>query len=404
MPFKKEAFMSENLMARRDFMKTSVTGLGGFAMLASNEIKPEEKKQSAPKLIYRTLGKTGIKVPVIGMGSAAPPEVFEAALNAGLMLFDTAQSYGRGQHESMMGKLTKGRPRNSFVVCTKSWPMRDRITGLFTQEVKEDEFLRGVEGSLKRLEVEYADLFLIHDVWTVEGLLFKSLMNGLEKAKKLGLVKFIGAAFHREEVKLIRATIDSKIYDVIQVTYNFKQRHFLQVREAIAQAAQAGLGVMAMKVMGGSDAQDHLRPVNAKAALKWVLQDPNVHTTIPGFRNFEELNVDISVMEDLSLTDKEKEHLQKQASIPGLYCQGCGQCMKQCSARIPIPDLMRAYMYTYGYRDVKQGYELITSLDLPRSICQDCSQCSVKCSIGFDVPKKIQNIARLRDVPSEFIV
>jgi predicted aldo/keto reductase-like oxidoreductase len=109
-------------------------------------------------------------------------------------------------------------------------------------------------------------------------------------------------------------------------------------------------------------------------------------------------------MADPSLTDTEKEYLQKQAILPGYYCQGCEQSLAQCSARIPIPDLMRAYMYTYGYRDIKQEYDLITSLDLPRSICQDCGQCSVKCSIGFDVPAKIRKIARLRDVPSEFIV
>ena len=126
--------MSENLMDRRDFMKTSVTGLGGFAVLASNEKKEEEKKQTGPKMIYRTLGKTGIKVPVIGMGAAAPPEVFQAALNAGVMFIDTSQAYGRGQHESMIGQIIKGRPRDSFVVSTKAWIMRDRVTGLFTQE------------------------------------------------------------------------------------------------------------------------------------------------------------------------------------------------------------------------------------------------------------------------------
>jgi hypothetical protein len=330
--------------------------------------------------------------------------VVREAINAGLMFIDTAQGYGRGQHESMIGQMLKGRPRNSFVVSTKAWFMKDRVSGLFTKEVKEDEFLKGVEGSLKRLGVEYVDLFLIHDVWTVESLLFESLMKAMEKAKKLGMVKFIGPAFHRNEVKLIKATIDSKFYDVFETTYNFRQRHFLEVRDAIAQAAQAGLGVIAMKVIGGEDAQDHLRPTNAQAAIKWVLQDPNVHLTIPGFTSFEELKVDLSVMEDPSLTDTEKEYLQKQASIPGLYCQGCGQCLTQCSAKIPIPDLMRAYMYTYGYRNIRLAYDLVTSLDLPWKICEDCGPCPVKCSIGFDVPKKIRDIARLRDVPSEFIV
>jgi len=394
--------MSKNLMDRRDFMKASVTGMGGFVVLASNEIREEERKKPGPKMIYRTLGNTGIKVPVIGMGSFAPPAVFEAALNAGVKFIDTAQSYG--PHESMVGQMIKGRPRDSFVVCTKVSPRRDPLTGLFTEEVKEEEFIKGVEGSLKRLGVEAVDLFLIQAVWTVESLLFQPLMEVMEKVKALGMVKFIGAATHRNEVKIIKAATDSKFYDVIMTTYNFRQRNFLQVREAIAQAGRAGLGVIAMKVVGGMDDQDHLRPINAKAAIKWVIQDPNVHTTTPGFRNFEEMNLDLSVMEDPSLTDTEKEHLKRQASLPGLFCQGCGQCMAQCSARIPIPDLMRAYMYTYGYRDTKLAYDLVISLDLPRSICQDCGQCFVKCPIGFNVAGKIRDVVRLRDVPSEFIV
>ena len=160
-----------------------------------------------------------------------------------------------------------------------------------------------------------------------------------------------------------------------------------------------------MKVMGGTGARsDLLRPVNASAALKWVLQDPNVHTIVCGFTTFDQINIDLAVMEDLSLKDSEKDYLQKEASIPGLYCQGCGQCVKQCIAKLPIPDLMRAYMYTYGYRRPAVAQELLVSLGLPRSVCEDCGQCPVKCSIGFDVPCKIRDVLRIRDVPSEFIV
>ena len=112
---------------------------------------------------------------------------------------------------------------------------------------------------------------------------------------------------------------------------------------------------------------------------------------------------DLAVMENLALNDTEKEYLQKYASLPGLYCQQCGECLKQCLERLPIPDLMRAYMYTYGYKNIRHGHELVTSLSLPRNICQDCGQCSVKCSIGFNVSAKIRDIARLRDVPSEFL-
>jgi predicted aldo/keto reductase-like oxidoreductase len=177
------------------------------------------------------------------------------------------------------------------------------------------------------------------------------------------------------------------------------------VKEAIARASRAGLGCIGIKAIRGS--LEEIEPpssTNAVAALKWVLQDSNVSAAIPGFSTFEQMNLDLSVMEDLSFTDSEKDYIQKQASIPGLYCQGCGQCEKQCFARLPIPDLMRAYMYCYGYRKPGMAQELIVSLGLPHHVCEDCGQCPVKCTNGWNVQRKVRDIVRLRNVPLEFLV
>ncbi len=212
----------------------------------------------------------------------------------------------------------------------------------------------------------------------------------------------MGVSIHKDEPALIQAVIDSHFYKAITVSYYFKQRHYLSVRQAIARAAETGIGIIAIKVMGGPS-MDPLNPVNASAALKWVLLDPNVSGTVPGFSTFEEMKTDLAVMEDLALNDAEKEYLQKHASLPGLYCQQCGECLRQCQARLPIPDLMRAYMYTYGYRRPSVGKELVVSLGLPSRVCEDCGVCPVKRSIGFDVPSKIRDVARLRNVPTEFI-
>jgi predicted aldo/keto reductase-like oxidoreductase len=174
------------------------------------------------------------------------------------------------------------------------------------------------------------------------------------------------------------------------------------VREAIARATQAGIGIVGMKAIKGGSRQTPTVK-NSAAALKWVLQDQNVHTIIPGFITFEEMNVDLAVMEDINLTGDEKKTLQKEASLPSLYCQGCRQCLGQCLKQLPIPDLMRAYMYTYGYRNLTHAQDLILSLNLPTRVCEDCSQCPVKCSIGFNVSAKIRDVVRLKEVPSEFI-
>ena len=394
----------KKLINRRNFIKATAAGASGFFFLASNA-KGEGKKESSRKFIYRILGKTGIKLPVISMGvtNTNNPNLVRAALDSGIVMLDTAQIYQRGQNEGMIGKVLRGRPRGSYVLATKERLPSNPMTGLYTEEATEEAFLKKVDLSLENLGLEYVDILYHHDVAQRERALFEPILKAMEKAKKDGKARFLGISTHRNEPEVIQAAIDSKIYEVILTAYNFKQKHYAEVRGAIAKAAKTGIGVIAMKVMGGTLSQDPLIPFNAGAALKWVLQDPNVHTTVPGFTTFEEMNVDLSVMEDLSLTDSEKEYLRKEASIAGLYCQGCGQCVKRCIAKLPIPDLMRAYMYTYGYRKPSIAQELVLSLGLPRHVCEDCGQCPVKCSIGFNVSSKIRDVVRLRDVPQEFI-
>jgi predicted aldo/keto reductase-like oxidoreductase len=401
----KEDAMSEKLVDRRDFMKSTMAGMGGFLFLAAAENRQEVRVQGSKKLVYRTLGNTGIKVPVVSMGmvNAGNPNLVRAALDAGIVHFDTAHGYQRGQNEEMIGEAIKGRPRDSYIIGTKVWSPYNKITFLYTEETTGEAFLKKLDASLKNLRLDYLDILYHHQVARRESALFEPILKAMEKAKRDGKTRLVGISTHRNEPEVIRAAVDSKFYEVVLTSYNFKQKHCVEVREAIAKAAQSGLGIIAMKVMGGIVSQDPLRPINASAALKWVLQDPNVTTTVPGFCTYEEMNTDLSVMEDLSLTDSEKQYLQKQASLPGLYCQGCGQCVKQCTAKLPIPDLMRAYMYAYGYRRPALAQDLVVSLDLPKAVCEDCGQCPVKCSIGFDVPGKVKDVVRLRELPSEFL-
>ena len=402
--------MGIKMIGRRDFMKSTLAGFGGFFFLPSNDPKQEirivEGKGVAKKFVYRPLGKTGIKLPVINMGvmNSNNPNLVRAALDSGMVLLDTAQTYQRGQNEGMIGEVLKGRPRDSYVLATKARPPVDQKTGLYTEEATEDGYLKKVDLSLKQLGLEYVDIYYHHGVSLRESALFEPVLKALEKVKKEGKARFVGITTHRNEPEVILAAIDSKIYDIILTTHNFKQKHYLQVRNAISKAAQAGLGVVVMKALGGRQGLEGQTPVNAHAAFKWVLQDPNVHTVIAGFTAFDEMNTDLAVMEDIALKDSEKEYLKTASAVPGLYCQGCEKCLSQCSEKLPIPDLMRAYMYTYGYRNPAHAQDLILSLNLPARVCEDCSHCPVKCSIGFNVSGKIRDVVRLREVPPEFIV
>jgi uncharacterized protein len=399
-------------MDRRKFLKSSATGLGAFAFFSATEPKLELSKESQQrdpgKYPRRVLGRTGIRLPVITMGvmNSDNPNLIRAALDAGLMHLDTAHVYMRGKNEEVVGEVLKGRPRDSFVLSTKVLLPKSETTGIYDETATEEAFLSRLDISLKRLGLDYVDILHHHHVWKREAVLYEPILNAMAKAKKAGKVRFTGISTHRSEPEAILAAVDSKFYDVVLTAYNYRQNHNEEVKKAIGRAAEAGLGVIGMKSMGGSPQSNYgsgRKPEDAQVAIKWVLQDPNVHTIIAGFTAFDELETDIKIMQDLSLTKPEKAHLQKMRSMASLYCQGCEQCLASCRQKLPIPDLMRAYMYLYGYRNRGAAQDLILSLRLPAQICGDCGICPVQCVSGFPVATRIRDVARIREVPPEFL-
>jgi len=389
-------------------MKSTLAGFGGLFFLPQIDLKQEirvvDAKGKEKKFVYRTLGKTGIKLPAINMGVMLTdnPNLVQVALDSGVVMLDTAQVYQRGQNEGMIGEVLKGRPRDSYVIATKARLPNNQTTGLYTDEATEEAFLKKVDDSLKNLGLDYVDIYYHHNVWKRESALYEPILKALEKIKKAGKARFVGITTHMNEPEVIQAAIDSKLYDVVLTSYNFQQKHYAEVRDAIARAAQAGIGIVGMKAIRGGSGQTPIVK-NTAAALKWVLQDPSMHTIITGFTTFEHINIDLAVMENPTLTDDEKRDLQKEVSVSGLYCQGCRQCLEQCPEHLPIPDLMRAYMYTYGYHNLTHAQDLVLSLNLPDRVCEDCTQCPVKCSVGFNVSGKIRDVVRIREVPQEFI-
>jgi predicted aldo/keto reductase-like oxidoreductase len=311
----------------------------------------------------------------------------------------------RGKNEEVIGEVLKGRPRDSFLISTKVNLPRNETTGLYTEEATEAAFLSRLDISLKRLGVDYVDILHHHGLSKREQVFYEPIMNAMTKAKKAGKIRFTGISTHSNEPETIQAAIDSKFYDVAATAFNFRQKHQEEMKKAIAAAAAAGLGVIGMKAMGGSPRSNYGRdrqPEDGQVALKWVLQDKNIHMVIAGFTAFDELEMDLKIMQDMALSKPEKAHLQKMLSMPSLYCQGCERCMASCRQNLPIPDLMRAYMYLYGYRNLGAAQDLVSSLRLPAQVCGDCGSCPVQCISGFPVSARIRDVVRLREVPPEF--
>ena len=404
---------------RRKFLSRAVAGAASAGLISvTGSTFPSfgRGKQSLTgdyKFIYRTLGNTGIQLPIVSMGvmNTGNPNLIRAALDAGIAHLDTAHGYLKGKSEVILGDILKERPRDSYFISTKIQPEWDAAEGWDSRKVSAEStkelYLEKLNTSLKRLQIDYVDILYLHGVNTRETVLTERLVDALTTAKKQGKARFIGMSFHENFTELIHAAVDSKVYEVILTVYNIQMYGWQEMDQTLAEAAGAGLGIIAMKTQaGGYWDKERQHPINMKAALKWALQNENICTAIPGITTFDQLITDISVMEDLSLTPEEWQDLGKgqELGLAGLFCPHCGKCLPKCRKGLDIPALMRSYMYAYGHRNMALARNTMGPLNIKSAPCIDCQDCPVDCTMGFNIRERVSDIARLKDVPEDFLV
>jgi predicted aldo/keto reductase-like oxidoreductase len=357
-------------------------------------------KQTASAMPVRTLGNTGIKIPILSMGvdRSDSQNVIRVAYESGIYHFDSAYLYQNGRNEEQLGKFFEGKPRESFCISTKgmfSYPLRDDF---------EDDLYKKLDISLKRLKIDCFDIYYIHDIRIPEKITDERVLHFLKRIKAEGKTRFIGFSSHDQNPEIIHAAVDAGIYEVGLVSYNFKMKNLKENDEAIERAAKAGMGIIAMKTMAGGveDAEGNVK-INGRACLKWIWQNRNITTVIPGLTNFEHLEESLAAARNPEITADEQNYLAMLREREMLYCQQCGQCKAQCPEKLPVPDLMRAYMYAYGYKHAQQSKETLLGLNLKPGVCSGCDVCKVTCPSGFDVAKKIAAITPVTQIPDAFL-
>ena len=122
---------------------------------------------------------------------------------------------------------------------------------------------------------------------------------------------------------------------MVLTAYNFAL-NIEEMNAAIEKAVDAGLGIIAMKTMAGRYLDpDGQRPVNAKAALKWALQNQNVHTSIPGFTAFDQLEESFAIMENPELTGEEKNILRRTKTWLPSFASAAGTALTNARKTCP---------------------------------------------------------------------
>ncbi|MCX5838518.1 MAG: aldo/keto reductase [Deltaproteobacteria bacterium] len=343
-----------------------------------------------PAPVYRTLGRTGLKITIVSFGAmlTPEPEVMEIAFDHGVNYVDTARRYMGGRNEETVGRALKGK-RDKIYVATKISPASRSKEAIF----------KDVETSLRELGTDHVDIIQLHNVTGREDRISNpEIRETLVRLKEQGKVRFFGVTSHTNEAEVLNALVDDKdrFFDTALVKYNFKSNS--ETKEAIARAARANIGVIAMKTLAGGYAADMPGPFSPhQAAIKWALQDEHVAATIPGMRNITELREDIAVM-GMSFGYIDQLLLKRYgAAVASDYCHLCGQCEATCPNGVAISTINRCLMYAVAYRSpalAKSTYHEIPS-SLSASTCLDCSECVAKCNNGLDIPVKMKMARKL---------
>jgi predicted aldo/keto reductase-like oxidoreductase len=395
---------------RREFLKKSLIGISGAALIPGTiKSNPAFTTSDSPQeLPVRVLGKTGIKTPLISFGTSGALDTgfIRSAYESGVKLFFSATYYGEGNNEKIVGEGLKGLQRDSFLVGTAVSPDGfDPRTGTFSKAFDPDAYIKKAEGSLKRFGLDYVDFVLFPFAGKRQTVLDPGVLKAMGQLKKQGKTRFVGIASHSDTEEALKAAVEAGVYDVAMISYNYKVKNKDSLNSAIAGAAKAGIGIVGMKTTAGVYDTKSGPQLNSDAVLKWVLQNENIASIVSGMTSLEQLQKNLAMVRNLKMTEQELKDLTLASvdSETGLYCQQCRQCLPQCPHNLDIPTIMRSYMYAYGYKNTSQAFHNMASIDLSGKPCEKCGSCNVYCTAGFDVRNKITDIARLQEIPEEFL-
>ena len=314
---------------------------------------------------YRNMGRTGLKVSEICMGTMTfgsgtdeddAGRMVDRAIDVGINFFDTANSYGGGESEVSLGKALEGK-RDQAVVATKIFnPMGP---GPNDSGMSRVHIMQAVEASLRRLRMDYLDLYYIHHVDTETPL--EEMLCALDDLVRQGKVRYT-ACSNYQAWRLMKALWISDVerlasIDCYQPLYNLVVRDIEQ--ELIPICQNEGLGVVVWSPLAGGflsgkykpgervlagtrSADDWAYPQQyfagnadatlqvltevagdlgrspAQVAFRWCLEQPGITAAIVGARTVAHLDDNLQAA-DFRLEGEVLERLNAVSHLPDRY-------------------------------------------------------------------------------------
>jgi predicted aldo/keto reductase-like oxidoreductase len=369
-------------VSRRDFVKTvglaglAVAGAGATGALAAPE--PPAATAPAGTMPKRKLGKTGVEVSILNLGGMFDTInnqlLLKQALKWGVTMWDTAESYGNGLSEEGMGRFFARNPeaRKEIFLVTKLVP-------------KEGNLTERLNKGLKRLQTDHVDLFFIHAITGIDQMT-PAIKAWAAEMKQAGKFKFFGFSTHTNMADCLAGAARLDWIDAAMFTYNFQVMHDPKMQEAVKACEKAGVGLVAMKTMGGGPgakktaspaklemAEKFLKRgfTDKQAKLKMVWETPQIASLCSQMPNLTILMANVAAARDqVKLARDEVESLRLYALETQCdYCAGCGSiCQEAVGGAVPVNEVMRCLMYHRYYGEPELARE--TFAGLPEAVRQ----------------------------------
>jgi len=392
------------LIAGAATVGAGAAGVGAWQVYKHRPVEPAAVTVTpeADKGFYRTLGRTGLKVSAVGIGTGSidRPGVIARAVESGMNYLDTSVCYG--DSELVLARAFQQHPglRNKLIVATKWDP---------GAKTPKHVMLESLDKSLRRLGVDHVDIMQIH--WLGGGHMrpddgFNRLDNpdlyeAMEEAKKSGKVRFFGATSHAgTRSAILQHAIDKDAFDMLLVKMNVLDFEDAHIPELLRKAHEKNIGVVAMKSQpeGGAlpPGYEGQKWNVYQANLRWVLSQTVatvVHSDIGTDEDAQDQAIEAARTE---LTPTDTRLLEGYGRrLSPTYCRGCGDiCGAACPDGVAVAPVLQFRMYDrrYGWPDIaKSHYRALREKERWSARCATCERCTDACPYGVDAATRVRD-------------
>lgn len=380
-------------------------------------------------MIYRSFGKTGLQISVLGFGCMRLPvigrdvthideekamEMVHHAIDHGVNYFDTAYPYHAedfskpGVSEPFLAKALKNGYREKVYLATKlpCWLVESR-----------EDMDRYLDEQLERLDTVTIDFYLLHALnrSTWDKMLRNGVVDFLNSALEAGKIRYAGFSFH-DNIDLFKEIVDAYDWSFCQIMYNYFDEHFQAGREGLLYAAGKDLAVVAMEPLRGGSLVHGLPDGSSRFlheaapgrtevdwAFRWLWNQPELSVVLSGMSDLAQVKENLELANSYSnapWTVKDGEAIEQANQVikklQRVNCTDCGYCLP-CPEGVNIPRNFSLCNDHHMLKDpgAKIRYHRLLSEAERASNCVQCGECEEKCPQQIPIMKELQHVAEL---------